>query len=147
MLLLFLYTINSLIRGSGMFCIGTAAKRQPQADPAERLGSKGQAMEVKDGLGQWLRVRGKVRAPKDHINIRILPTMISGIPLLLAPGTRMRYPYVHVVFGPLKVPASPLKGTSNWGRTFWRKSLSTLSMALLSVILSAAHMSQGSACQ
>ena len=38
------------------------------------------------------------RAPKDHINmrIRILPTMISGIPLIL--GLRTRMPYVYVVF-------------------------------------------------
>ena len=31
----------------------------------------------------------QVRTPKDHINIRILPTMISGIPLVLGPRTRM----------------------------------------------------------
>ena len=31
--------------------------------------------------------------PTDHLNIRILPTMVSGIPLLLVLGTRMRDPY------------------------------------------------------
>ena len=29
------------------------------------------------------------RAPKDHINIRILQNVVSGIPLILALGTRM----------------------------------------------------------
>ena len=29
------------------------------------------------------------RVPKDHVNIRILPTMISSIPLMLGPGARM----------------------------------------------------------
>ena len=38
------------------------------------------------------------RAPKDHINIRILPTMVSGIPLVLGLGTRMSDPYVYVAF-------------------------------------------------
>ena len=37
------------------------------------------------------------RGPKDHINIRILQTMISGIPLILGLGTRMSDPYVYVV--------------------------------------------------
>ena len=32
---------------------------------------------------------GMYRAPKDHINIRILANMISGIPLILSPRTRM----------------------------------------------------------
>ena len=36
------------------------------------------------------------RGPKDHINIRILRTMISGIILGLL--TRMSDPYVYVVF-------------------------------------------------
>ena len=34
------------------------------------------------------------RDPKDHINIRLLETMISGIPLLASLGTRMSDPYV-----------------------------------------------------
>ena len=42
-----------------------------------------------------------VRGPKDHINIRILQTMISGIPLILSLGTRMSDRYVYVAFGPL----------------------------------------------
>ena len=37
------------------------------------------------------------KAPKDHINIRILQIMISGIPLILGLGTRMSCPYVYVV--------------------------------------------------
>ena len=39
-----------------------------------------------------------VRAPKDHIHIRILPTMVSGIPLIWGLGTRMSDPSVWVVF-------------------------------------------------
>ena len=31
----------------------------------------------------------EVGPPKDHINIRILPSLISGIPLILGLGTRM----------------------------------------------------------
>ena len=38
------------------------------------------------------------RAPKDHINIRILLTTVSGIPLVLGLGTRMSKPYVYVDF-------------------------------------------------
>ena len=37
------------------------------------------------------------RAPEDHINIRILQTLLSGIPLILGLGTRMSAPYVDVV--------------------------------------------------
>ena len=37
-------------------------------------------------------------APNGHIKIRILPTMISSIPTMLGPGTRMSDPYVYVVF-------------------------------------------------
>ena len=33
--------------------------------------------------------RCKTGAPMDHINIRILPNSISGIPLILGFGTRM----------------------------------------------------------
>ena len=36
--------------------------------------------------------------PKDHTNIRLPQTMISGIPLLLGIGLRMRYLCVYVVF-------------------------------------------------
>ena len=36
------------------------------------------------------------RAPKDHPNIRILPTMVSGIPLVLVLGSGMCDPYVYV---------------------------------------------------
>ena len=44
------------------------------------------------------------RAPKDHKNIRILPNMVSGIPLILVLGTRMYDPYVYVVVGaPIQV--------------------------------------------
>ena len=37
------------------------------------------------------------RGPTDHINTRILQTMVSGIPLLLGLGTRISDPYVYVV--------------------------------------------------
>ena len=40
----------------------------------------------------------KHRGPKDHINIRILQSMICGFPLILGLGTRMSDPYVYVVF-------------------------------------------------
>ena len=36
--------------------------------------------------------------PKDHINIRILHTRTSGIPLIAGHRTRMYDPYVYVVF-------------------------------------------------
>ena len=42
-------------------------------------------------------VFGYYRAPKDHINIRILQVIISGILSILGLRTRMD-PYVHVVF-------------------------------------------------
>ena len=44
------------------------------------------------------------RAPKDHINIGVLPTVIAGISLILGPGTSMGNSYVYVVF---------------WAPTFW----------------------------
>ena len=40
----------------------------------------------------------KDRGPKYHISIRILQKSISGIPLILSLRTRMRDPYVYVVF-------------------------------------------------
>ena len=42
--------------------------------------------------------RPHVGSPKDHINIMILQTMISGIPLILDLGTRTWDLYVYVVF-------------------------------------------------
>ena len=33
-----------------------------------------------------------------YVNIRILQSMVSGIPLILGLGTRMSDPYVYVVF-------------------------------------------------
>ena len=39
------------------------------------------------------------RAPNDHMNIRILHTMSSGIPPILGLGTRMSDPYVYVPLG------------------------------------------------
>ena len=41
-----------------------------------------------------------------YIRIRILQDVISGIPLILALGTRMRDPYVYVVFFSLVIFAS-----------------------------------------
>ena len=49
--------------------------------------------------------QSRARAPKDHINIRILQTMISGFPLKLGLGTRMSDPCVYVVFWAPKVSA------------------------------------------
>ena len=42
------------------------------------------------------------RAPRDHIKMRILQSMVSGIPLILGLGTRVSDPCVSVVFwGPM----------------------------------------------
>ena len=38
------------------------------------------------------------RTPKDHVDIRILQTMISGLLLIWVPGARMSDPYDYVVF-------------------------------------------------
>ena len=38
------------------------------------------------------------RGPEDHINMRVLQTMISGIFFILGLRTRMSDPYVYVVF-------------------------------------------------
>ena len=47
-------------------------------------------------------------APRDHINIRIPKTMVSGIILVLGLGTRMSDPYVYVVFwGSNQCPEGP----------------------------------------
>ena len=43
------------------------------------------------------RFSQRLGAPKDHINTRILETMVSGIPLILGLGTRMPDPDVSVV--------------------------------------------------
>ena len=39
------------------------------------------------------------RGSKDHMNIKILQTMFSGVPLVLDLRARMWEPYVYVVFG------------------------------------------------
>ena len=41
------------------------------------------------------------RGPKDHINMRILQTALSGILLVFGLRARMKDPYVHVVLGAL----------------------------------------------
>ena len=41
------------------------------------------------------------RGPNDHINIRIVQTMISGIPFILCFRSRIQDPYVYVVCWPL----------------------------------------------
>ena len=38
------------------------------------------------------------RCPKDHINARILQTMISGVPLISGLGAGMSEPYIHMAF-------------------------------------------------
>ena len=42
-----------------------------------------------------LLARAVNRGPKEHINMRILQTMISGIRRILGLGTRMSDPYVY----------------------------------------------------
>ena len=43
-----------------------------------------------------------MRGPKGHINLRILQTMVSGIPLAWFLGTRLLDPFVYVVvWGPI----------------------------------------------
>ena len=57
------------------------------------------------------RSLGLIRGPKDHINIRILQTMISGIPLVLGLGTRMSDPYVYLVlWGPINLSLGKTRG-------------------------------------
>ena len=50
----------------------------------------------------WSRFRVQAttdnRDPTDHINLGILQTMSSGIPLMFGLGTRMSDPHVYVVF-------------------------------------------------
>ena len=48
----------------------------------------------------------KTKGPKDHINIRILQTRVSGIPLILGLGTEMSDPMFMWSFGPLKTASS-----------------------------------------
>ena len=51
----------------------------------------------------WVQTRGPYfRGPTGHINIRILQTMISGIPLILGLGTSMPYVYVGTLYCPGK---------------------------------------------
>ena len=49
-------------------------------------------------LCQAFKGLGLGRGPKDHISIRILQKMVSGMPLMLGLGARMSDPYVYVVF-------------------------------------------------
>ena len=70
-------------------------------------GSMGLTIQTSDKesvLGQTGSVEPLSGLPKDvdrdskgHINIRILPTMISGTPLILGLGTRMRDPYSYII--------------------------------------------------
>ena len=54
-----------------------------------------------------MTLKGFIRGPKDHIDLGILQTMISGLPLMLGLGTRMSDPYVHValwaMYGPYAI--------------------------------------------
>ena len=56
--------------------------------------------------GKWgtLVGIGLLRDPKGHTSIRILQTILFGIPLILRPGTGMSFPHVSVVF---------------WASVFW----------------------------
>ena len=44
------------------------------------------------------RAPKEIRAPKHKVNVRILQTMISGIPIILGLGTITSDPHVDVVF-------------------------------------------------
>ena len=49
---------------------------------------------------QWLQTSQsptRLRGPTGHINIRILPTMVSGIPIILGLGTGMQDPCVFTL--------------------------------------------------
>ena len=48
-----------------------------------------------------------ITGPKDHISIRMLQIMVSGILLVLGLGTRMSDPYVYVVFWTLNYAPTP----------------------------------------
>ena len=52
----------------------------------------------------------KVEPQKTTKNIRILPTMISGFPLILGLGTRMSDPYVHVFWGAPRLEFPRVRG-------------------------------------
>ena len=65
------------------------------------------------------------RGPKGHINIRILKTIVSGIPLVLSPRTRMKDPFVLGVFGAPNGTYSPI-ATVKLGRELEHAHLSAL---------------------
>ena len=71
------------------YIYGGLQRRAPSTYVCNRL-QKG----WKNGLGTIY-----ARGLSDDINIRILQTMISGVPLMLGLGTRMSDPYAYVVFG------------------------------------------------
>ena len=54
------------------------------------------------------------RAPKDHIEIRILQTMISGIRLGWGLGSRLSDPFVYVVFWALMQMWLPARCSTPW---------------------------------
>ena len=77
-----------------------------------------QSMENDSDAMQSCQVSGVEhvsRGPKDHMNIRILQTMIStmisGIPFIAGLGTRKQDPYVYVVFWALKVNPNWIRQT------------------------------------
>ena len=81
---------------------------------------------------QWLYISQNyrpildlTRGPEGDTNIRILQTMISGIPPVLGIGTRMSDPYVDVVLGsplicrPLKGGAPGIRAERPYQLWFW----------------------------
>ena len=70
-----------------------------EALAADATAAASRAPSKEDYLKEGWRKRGVCSsAPQDHINIRILQTMISAIPLILGLETKMSDPYVYVVF-------------------------------------------------
>ena len=84
-------------------------------------------------LGHAMRVCASPgsRGPKDHMNSRILRTIVSGISLVLGPRTGRQDPYVYVVFGAAeqcppcltvhapkgkRIPRKPAQSFYGWSR-------------------------------
>ena len=74
-----------------------------------------QASEVAGGQRtHWTPLTVVFRAPKDHINIKILPTMVSGIPLYWALEPECKILVFMRSFWPL-VLAIPRNFSACWG--------------------------------
>ena len=70
-------------------------------DPVSRQPQELHSSNRRVQLAGWrlmIKVSANFRDPKNHINVKILQTMISGIRLVLGLGGRMSDPCVYVVF-------------------------------------------------